>query len=184
MTPSLTLICHAATPVLRAAGFPLDEAPDERGLAGARQLAGRFARAGRAVASPALRARRTAEAMGLAAAPLEDLRDCDYGRWAGLAFEEVAASEPDALAAWTTDPDARPHGGESVAMLVRRVGAWLDGEAFAGLSVAVTHASVVRAAVVHAIGAPAASFWRIEAGPLQMADLRRSARGWTLRLGA
>jgi len=184
MTPRLTLVCHAATPVLRAAGFPLDEALDERGLAQARALAGRFDGAGRALSSPALRARQTAQALGLAAMPVEALRECDYGRWAGLRLDDVAAAEPAAVAAWTGDPQARPHGGESVAMLIERVGAWLDGETFAGHTVAVTHAALVRAAIVHVTGAPAGAFWRIEAEPLSIADLRPGPRGWKLRLGA
>ena len=28
------------------------------------------------------------------------LRDCDYGRWRGLALTDVAALEPDRFAAW------------------------------------------------------------------------------------
>jgi len=183
MTPRLTLICHAATPALRAAAFPLDEAPDERGLAAAEALAGRFAGAGHVLSSPALRALRTAEAMGLQAEPVEALAECDYGRWAGRRFDAVAADDPEAVAAWTGDPEARPHGGESVVMLIRRIGTWLDGRTFAGHTLAVTHASVVRAAIVHVTGAPPQAFWRIEAGPLSSVDLRPGPRGWTLRLG-
>ena len=183
MTPRLTLICHAATPALRAANFPLDEALDEKGLAAARALSGRFGKVARVFVSPALRARQTAEAMGLDAEARDELRECDYGRWAGLGFEAVAGAEPQALAAWASDPDACPHGGESVADLIRRVGAWLDGQTFEGHTLAVIHASVVRAAIVHALGAGGRAFWRIEAGPLSVTDLRPSSRGWSLRLG-
>lgn len=184
MTPRLTLICHAATPALRAAGFPLDEALDQRGLAAAKSLAGHFDRISRILTSPALRARQTAQAMGLDAEVCETLCECDYGRWAGLGLEDVAAAEPEALAAWASDPDACPHGGESVTALISRVGAWLDGEVFRGHTIAVTHASVVRAAIVHALGAGARSFWRIEAEPLSLADLRPSSRGWSVRLSS
>jgi broad specificity phosphatase PhoE len=183
MTPRLTLVCHAATPALRAASFPLDEGLDDRGRAAAGAMAGRFEKIGRVLVSPALRARQTAQAMDLEGETCEALRECDYGRWAGLGFEAVAAAEPEGLAAWASDPDACPHGGESVTSLIRRVGAWLDGERFEGHVLAVTHASVVRAAAVHALGAPGRAFWRIEAGPLSVTDLRPSARGWTLRLG-
>lgn len=183
MTPRLSLVCHAATPGLRAANFPLDEALDERGLAAAKALAGRFDRIGRVLVSPALRAVETAQAMGLEGEICADLRECDYGRWAGLSFETLAAAEPGALAAWTSDPDASPHGGESVTALIARVGAFLDGGGFSGHTLAITHASVVRAAVVHALGAGGRAFWRIEAGPLSVTDLRPSSRGWSLRLG-
>ena len=182
MTPRLTLICHAATPALRAADFPLDEPLDDKGLAAAKTLAGQILRPGLVFSSPLLRARQTAQAMGLAAVPLESLRECDYGRWAGRPLEEVAANEPQAFAAWASDPDADPHGGESVSALIRRVGAWLDSAEFAGHTVAVTHASLVRAAIVHALGAQPRSFWRIEAGPLSRVELRPSTRGWSLRL--
>ncbi|QEN91217.1 histidine phosphatase family protein [Labrys sp. KNU-23] len=182
MTPRLILLCHGATPALRAAGFPLDEGLDARGLAAAQKLEGHFGRPARILSSPALRARQTAQALGLDPDIDEALRECDHGRWAGLALEAVAAAEPAALGAWLSDPDASPHGGESVAGLIARVGTWLDGELFDGYTLAITHASVLRAAVVHALGAEARSFWRIEAGPLARADLRPSHRGWSLRL--
>ncbi|MDI7047409.1 histidine phosphatase family protein, partial [Escherichia coli] len=44
--------------------------------------------------------------------------------------------------------------------------------------VAVTHAPVIRAAIVHALGASPAIFSRIEIAPLSMIELRRSRRGW------
>ncbi|MGJ4858796.1 histidine phosphatase family protein [Labrys sp. La1] len=184
MTPRLILLCHGATPAVRAAGFPLDEALDARGLAAARKLEGHFGRPARILSSPALRARQTAQALGHDPEVDEALRECDHGRWAGLALDAVAAAEPEALRAWLTDPDACPHGGESVATLIARVGAWLDGRRFEGYTLAVTHASVLRAAVVRALGAEARSFWRIDAAPLATADLRPSGRGWSLRLGA
>ena len=51
-----------------------------------------------------------------------------------------------------TDPDAAPHGGESLTALLARVAAWLDEQAaLDGTAVAVTHGGVVKAAVVHAL---------------------------------
>ena len=52
------------------------------------------------------------------------LRTLDVGSWAGLAPEEIDPSE---LAAFFTDPSARPHGGETVEEFVRRIHAWRDG---------------------------------------------------------
>ncbi|CAE6827817.1 histidine phosphatase family protein [Paraburkholderia haematera] len=45
--------------------------------------------------------------------------------------------------------------------------------------VAVTHAPLIRAAIVHALGASPDVFSRIEIAPLSMVELRRSRRGWT-----
>ena len=74
------------------------------------------------------------------------LRDCDYGRWTGRSFDEVQALEPEALADWIKDPSATPHGGESVVAVMARV-SWLDKQlTIPGVILAVTHASVIRAA--------------------------------------
>ena len=98
------------------------------------------------------------------------LRDCDYGRWRGLPSKDVAEREPDAFAAWLGDPVAAPHGGESLATLIERVGAWLTQSlARDGRTLAVTHASVVRAAIVNALGAGPSAFARIDIAPLSLA---------------
>jgi len=39
-------------------------------------------------------------------------------------------------------------------------------------TVAVSHPGVIRAAIIHAIKASPPSFWRIDAGPLALRDLR------------
>jgi hypothetical protein len=54
------------------------------------------------------------------------LADCDYGRWCGQTFDDVQREEPAAVDAWLADPDAVPHGGESVRALLTRVATWLD----------------------------------------------------------
>ena len=108
-------------------------------------------------------------------------RDCDYGRWRGLVSKDVAAREPDAFAAWLGDPQAQPHGGESFAELIGRTGAWL-GQALAreGATLAVTHASVIRAAIVTALGAGAPAFFRIDVAPLSLARLSGRDGRWNL----
>lgn len=181
MTASLRLICHAPTSATRAAAFPADEPADEKGLAAAAALAGRLDRADLVVTAPALCARQTAQVLGLSAATEPALAEADHGRWRGLALAEVAAAEPEALAAWMGDLDAAPHGGESLAALIRRVGDWLDAPPLAKRLIAVTHGSVVRAALVHVLGARQA-FWRIDAGPLSSTELTHDGRRWALRL--
>lgn len=125
----LLLIRHATTAAVRRAAFPVDEPLDDAGRAAAATLAGSLGR-GEALCSPALRARQTAAAAGLAPVELEaQLRECDFGAWAGRVLADVHADDPDGAAAWMTDPDAAPHGGEPLSALLARVGRWLDEQA-------------------------------------------------------
>ncbi len=144
-------------------------------------MAGRSPAVARVLTSPATAARQTAAALGLTAEVEPGLRDCDYGRWAGRTLDEVSAVEPEAVFAWLSDPAAAPHGGESIAALAGRVGDWLDSEAVQGGVLAVTHAAVMRGAVIHVLGAPMQSFWRIDVPPLALFELRRGGGPWTLR---
>lgn len=182
MTCRINLIIHGSTPGMRHAVFPGDERLDDHSAV--ERLRGRFAteKVSRAQASPALRARQTAEALGLQCTEEEALRDLDYGTWAGRELAEVQRENPPGVAAWREDPEAVPHGGESIAHLLRRVGRWLDTQAeLGGRVVAITHSPVVRVAVVHAIGAPLTSFWRLDTAPLTGTDLRHDGRRWAVR---
>jgi len=94
---------------------------------------------------------------------------------------DVQAEEPEAFAVWLSDPGAAPHGGDSISALIARVGAWLDSQAsISGTVVAVTHASVIRAAIVHAIDADPQSFWRIDIAPLSLTQLGGYSDRWNL----
>jgi broad specificity phosphatase PhoE len=178
----LTLICHASTSAIRAAAFPLDEPIDQAGQAKAAAHATGVERIDAAWAGPELRARQTAEALGVDASVAPVLRDIDLGRWAGRSFDTVLAAEPEAIAAWIGDPGAAPHGGESVADVVGRVAPWLDAiRRDAKQIVAVTHPTVIRAAVVIAINAGAGAFWHIDVAPLCHVTLRGNQTRWTLR---
>ena len=181
MTARLILICHAATAATRAGGFPLDEPLEPKGAALAR-AATRLSRVDRAFVSPALRARQTAELLRLEAAIDPNLRDCDYGRWSGRSLAEIEADEPQALAEWLTNPDAQPHGGESLTDLLARASAWLEARKHdEGRLAAITHPSVIRAAVVVVLGAAAAAFWRIDIAPLSRVTLSGHEGRWNLR---
>jgi broad specificity phosphatase PhoE len=176
------MVCHAATSAVRAAHFPLDEALDSRAHTMACEMASQLGRVDVAWTSPALRARQTAAGLQLDAEVDLRLRDMDLGRWAGHALEEIAAAEPEAVRGWSSEPDAAPHGGESVMDLLSRIQPWLD--AAAGddrRAVAVTHASVIRAAIILAIDAKPVSFWRIDVAPLCRVELRMNAGHWRLR---
>lgn len=176
----LLLVSHASTAAMRAGRFSADESLDERGLAEATAARERLsiARDATAFVSPAPCARETASALGLAATVAPELADIDYGQWHGRRLADLAVEAPQDLAAWTRDPDALVHDGESFSQLVKRIGRWLDGPGDARNVVGVTHAPVIRAAIVHALGASPAVFPRIEIAPLSVVELRRSQRGW------
>ncbi len=79
------------------------------------------------------------------------------------------------------DPDAAPHGGESLALFSTRIARWLDDQAAQdGRVTAITHGEVVKAAVVHALGAPLLAFWRIDASPLAITELHAHGGRWTV----
>ena len=131
--------------------------------------------------SPARAARETAAALGFDAEVEMALSDCDYGRWRGRASKDVVEREPDEFAAWLGDPAAAPHGGESLAVLIERIGAWLtQAMAREGATLAITHAAIVRAATVNALGAGSTSFARIDVAPLSLARLSGHAGRWNL----
>lgn len=186
MTSRLTLVCHAPTTAVRASAFPADEPVEFGGMRGLTTLPHRFGDADRRWTSPALRARQTARALDLDAVVDPLLRDCAYGRWTGCVLADVQAREPEAVDAWLHDPASAPHGGESVLDLIDRIAAWLDGQnGTARRTVAVTHASVMRAAVVHALDASPRSFRRIDVAPLSVVTLSGNGGRWTLTsLGA
>ena len=185
MSMRLTLIAHGATAATRAVAFPQDEPVEARALSSAMVSGQRLRRADRAWTSPALRARQTAAALSLEAAVNPCLRDCDYGRWAGRTLADVQAEEPANVAAWLSNAEAAPHGGESLSDLFRRVSTWMN-ECIReeGNTIVVTHAAVIRAAILHVLHAPAPAFWRIDIEPLSVTEMRGDVTRWTLLVTA
>jgi broad specificity phosphatase PhoE len=181
VTARLILICHGSTAAVRGPSFPADEPLDEHGKVSAAAMVDRLPTADRWLTSPELRARQTAEALGLDATVEPALRDCDYASWSGRDFKEVYTREPEAVAVWLRDPAAIPHGGESVLSLMQRVADWLlEEQAHHRRSIVVTHSAIIRAAIVHAIGAPPQSFWRIDIVPLSITRLSGDSNRWNL----
>ena len=114
-------------------------------------------------------AAQTAEAAGLTVDAVEPAHRRVRLRRVGRAHAgRAVASRPEARGAWMTDPDAAPHGGESLRAFAARVGglARRAGGAPTARAVAITHGGVVKAAVVHALGAPLEAFWRVDVAPL------------------
>jgi broad specificity phosphatase PhoE len=182
MTTRLMLICHASTEATRSVRFPADEPLDDQGRGRALVLANHLRAADRVWVSPELRARQTAEALGLGAVVVPELRDCDYGMWRGCSFEELSARDPETISTWLRDPSAAPHGGESTTNLIQRVARWLDQQRqMPSRAIVVTHAVIIRAAIVHAIDASAQTFWRIDVSPLSQTCLSGHDGRWNLR---
>ena len=192
MNLRLLLISHAPTAAMPAGRFPADDPLDARGLAEAQAAQARLSHLSHLTAlneapafvSPAACARDTASALGLNAKVDAALADIDYGNWKGRRLADLAAQTPIDLTAWMHDPDAAPHGGESFGQAVKRIGEWLDtldvAQSNARDVIAVTHAAIIRAAVIHALAASSAIFPRIEIAPLTVVELHRSEqRGWT-----
>ncbi|WP_405961260.1 histidine phosphatase family protein [Streptomyces sp. NBC_00024] len=184
MTIRLTLLC-AAAPTGREVRFA-DPPLDERALRQARAAAAVLPAATIRYTAPSQRCRQTAQALGWDSVVAEPaLRDVDMGRWHGRIPEELATADAAAFGAWLSDPEAAPHGGESVAEVCRRVDAWLGAlPTDAGRVVAVVEQAVARAAVICALTAPPASFWRIDVPPLDAVRLTGRAGRWNLRMGA
>lgn len=181
MLARLTMIASGATQATRKGRFPNDEAPEPRALDLAAALAASLRRADRVWTSPALAARQTAKALSLDATVEPLLGEQDFGRWAGRSFEEVQAEDSDGMAAWFADADAAPHGGESLAAVVRRVAALMERLASeGGHTMALTHAVPIRAAMVHVLGAPLSSVWKIDIEPLSLTEFRSDGRRWVL----
>lgn len=167
--PTLVLIAHGPTAATRAAAFGDDEPLD-------RAVDAEPPRVDAAVRGPERRCAETAAGLGLDAVAVAALRDLDAGAWRGLPLDRVPQED---LLRWLHDPTARPPGGESVADVIARVGAWLA-EPPPGRRVAVvTHPAVVRAALVHALSAADRAFWRIDVAPGARVLLRGGPGRWT-----
>ena len=79
------------------------------------------------------------------------LAEMDFGAWEGQTWEAIGRT---AMDAWLADfADARPGGGECVRAFMARVGAaWDEWQATGGAALWLTHAGVMRAALLLARG--------------------------------
>jgi broad specificity phosphatase PhoE len=127
-------------------------------------------RAGTVLTSPARRCSVPGAAVD------ERLRPWDLGAWVG---QDLAALD---LAAWRGDPGYDAHGGESLLALRDRVAGllsdWHSRFDQGDRLVAVTHAAVVKAAVVHALQAPVQATWDLDVAPSSTTELHATPTGW------
>lgn len=181
-TTRLTLISRGRTAATKLSGFSSDE-PLLEGDAGlAAGIGSTVGRVDRLLSAPEKSARETAAAIGAAPAIDAVFRDLAYGRWQDKTLADIAASEADALSLWISDPNAAPHGGETVAHLFERVSRWMmENLAVGGHTVVVTHPIVIKAAVLSALDAPFSSLWKLDVELLSVTDMRSDGRRWVVR---
>jgi broad specificity phosphatase PhoE len=112
------------------------------------------------VSSPLLRARQTADALGLPYDIDDRWQELDYGVHDGATMASVGAAT---WARWRSDVHFAPEGGESLDQLSRRVReacADLASEARDHHVVVFTHVSPIKAAVAWALGVDVSISWR------------------------
>ncbi|WP_435585952.1 histidine phosphatase family protein [Micromonospora aurantiaca (nom. illeg.)] len=186
-TTSLWLVAHAHTPALRQARFAAHTAGLDEGGRRAALVLGQsrsLAAATTCVSSPATAAIETARLIsGRDPTIMAGLADADYGRWNGLTLGDVAAEDPDGLRLWRENPNASPHGGETLAAVVDRVGSWLATHLDRGGQIlAVTHPVIVRAALLHVMQVPPSNLWQVDVAPGARLHLRSNGRRFHVHL--
>jgi broad specificity phosphatase PhoE len=174
------LLTAAPTAATAAAAFPSDEPLDARGRDWAEAGRGGVPRAEHVRYAPARACRETCAALGLVGHVDPLLRGWDVGSWSGRSLDDLAAERPDQVALWVADPNAAPHGGESLVELTVRVRKWLTGLP-PGRTLVVCEPAIVRAVVVVVLAAAPAAFWSVDVSPMTLTDLRGSSDRWTLR---
>ena len=169
----LYLIRHGATANNRARpprlqGRRTDPPLSDEGQRQARRTGAllAFCGLGAVFSSPLLRARQTAEAIAAAAGlPVEvvdELIEVDVGQWEGLAWDEIARTDPEAYRAFMTDPAANSYvGGESLQSVQQRVLPAFERLLTRGLGqvvAVVAHNVVNRCYLAHLMNVPLGSF--------------------------
>jgi broad specificity phosphatase PhoE len=175
--PRLRLVVHGATAAASDLVFG-----DQGLLRHPEAVEGRGERVGTWCSATEPVCRQTLAALGEVGAVLPSLAGPGFGTWAGRPLVDVAAADPTGLQAWLTDPDARPHDGETLTELVRRMVGVLDDRTWpAGLSALVVTPLAARALTVAALGAPATVVLALDVGYGGRVLLSRSGSRWRLQ---
>jgi broad specificity phosphatase PhoE len=157
----------------------------QRGLAQAEQLAGHLAanRVTSVQSSPQLRARQTAQPIAAALrlpfliVPAADELDC--GNWTGRSFDELNCDPR--WRYWNSDRgSARVPGGEDMRRVQRRIVKHLSNLSTTHCNcrvILVSHAEIIRAAVLHYRNVPLGDFTRVQVDPASVTTLRLTRQG-------
>lgn len=132
------------------------------------------------VSSPLRRTRQTADVagsvLGLPVELDEDLAETNFGRWDGLTLAETRQQYPAELAAWTGSVDVAPPGGESFAVVARRVRRARTRVLAAhpgGTVLVVSHVTPIKLILTAALGVGLEVMYRFQLDPAGL-----SAVGW------
>ena len=175
MSARFVLVRHgscALTPEVllgRAVDAPLAPAGQAEAQAAAGRLRGLPVR--RVDSSPRLRTRQTAAAIAAACGARvqvsAELDELDFGRWAGQRFADLEA-DPD-WRHWNAERGtATTPAGDSMAAAHARALGWMraqGGSGGDGIHVLVTHAEVIRALLLSAMGLSFSDWHRVEVAP-------------------
>jgi ribonuclease H / adenosylcobalamin/alpha-ribazole phosphatase len=193
---TLLLLRHGQTMMTAAKQFSgsgfdgpaLDELGREQAVRAARALAGAGVVA--VVSSPMQRARETAQIVAkqldLAVQVDAGWRECAFGAWEGLTFEQVGERFPAELAGWLGSTSASAPGGESIDGMVVRVAAARDRalSKYPGQAVVVvTHSLPIRALVRLSLDAPPQAMFRMQPAPASVTELHVYPDGTTSMVG-
>ena len=180
------LLRHGETPHTAEKRFSGSGGQDpelsEAGLRQAAAVAERLAATGGVdvvLASPMRRTRQTADAvataLGAKVREVDAFRECAFGEWEGLTFDEVRQGWSQALDTWLGDPKAEPPGGESFADVRRRVVRARDQllARYPRQSVlVVSHVTPIKVLVTDALGAPMSALYRMELSPATLTEVQ------------
>jgi probable phosphoglycerate mutase len=165
-------------------GPPLDDSGREQAKRAAEALAGTGAEA--VLTSPIVRAVETAEVianrLGLPLTEDAAWRECEFGEWEGLRFDEAAERFPHEIAAWRTSTASPAPGGESLDQMTARIVAARNEvlQRFTAEPViVVTHSMPIRALIRLALAAPPEAIHRLRPAPGSVTELLTFAGGLT-----
>ncbi|MEM7569124.1 MAG: alpha-ribazole phosphatase family protein [Pseudomonadota bacterium] len=147
---ALTLVRHTTPLVAPGICYGQSDLPLAPSFEGeAQQVINALSSAAHIVTSPLTRCKQLAERLrehfGSEISEDTRLMEMDFGRWEGIAWDDIPRAELDAWAAdfWS----AKPHGGESVADVKKRCDAALsDAMQMNPSALIVTHAGIIKAA--------------------------------------
>lgn len=167
----------------RTPGVTLPEPGLEQGRAAARRLEREGVE--RVFTSPMERCRQTAEPIaaltGRPAEVAEAINEIDFGVWSG---GEIRTLDPDpAFVRWNVGRDnACCPNGESMLEVQARVLRWMEGVVASGVRAvaAVSHADVIKAAVMLTLGLSPRAHDRLEVSPGSITAISGSERGYKL----
>ena len=115
-----------------------------------------------------------AESLGLQVTEAAGFRECDFGLWDGLTYDQVRSDHGVGLSEWFSSTAVAPPEGESFAQVQDRI-AQARTEAmreYAGRTVlVVTHVTPIKSMVRLALGAPIEALYRMELAPCSLTSI-------------